>query len=98
MLEISKVALRFRQAEAFVSVKGRKPNSEAFAVVIGAGSGTKMISRSFSITDRHRQAVESKADEIAEQLRKQGLGTEVLLAILAKAGMRLTADEEKSNG
>jgi len=98
MLEISKVALRFRQAEAFVSVKGRKPNSEAFAVVIGAGSGVKTISRSFAITDRHREAVETKADEIANQLRKQGLGTEVLLAILAKAGMRLAADEEKSDG
>lgn len=98
MLEISKVALRFRQAEAFVSVKGRKPNSEAFAVVIGSGSGTKIISRSFAITDRHRKAVESKADELADQLRKQGLGTEVLLAILAKAGMRLTADEEEKNG
>lgn len=98
MLEISKVALRFRQAEAFVSVKGRKPNSEAFAVVIGSGSGTKMISRSFAITDRHRQAVESKADEIADQLRNQGLGTEVLLAILAKAGMRLAADEEQNHG
>ena len=80
-LEISKVALRFRQAEAFVSVKGRKPNSEAFAVVIGAGAGAKMISRTFDITDRHRQAVETKANEIAEQLRKQGLGTNVLLAI-----------------
>jgi hypothetical protein len=98
MLEISKVALRFRQAEAFVSVKGRKPNSEAFAVVIGSGSGTKIISRSFAITDRHRKAVESKANELADQLRKQGLGTEVLLAILAKAGMRLTADEEEKNG
>ena len=97
-LEISKVALRFRQAEAFVSVKGRKPNSEAFAVVIGAGTGAKMISRSFDITDRHRQAVESKADEIVNQLRKQGLGTDVLLAILAKAGMRLTADEEGNHG
>jgi hypothetical protein len=97
-LEISKVALRFRQAEAFVSVKGRKPNSEAFAVVIGAGAGAKIISRTFDITDRHRQAVETKADEIAEQLRKQGFGTNVLLAILAKAGMRLTADEEQSHG
>lgn len=97
-LEISKVALRFRQAEAFVSVKGRKPNSEAFAVVIGAGSGAKMISRSFDITDRHRQAVDTKADEIANQLREQGLGTDILLAILAKAGMRLTADEEQRHG
>jgi hypothetical protein len=96
-LEISKVALRFRQAEAFVAVKGRKPNSEAFAVVIGAGTGAKMISRSFHITDRHRQAVETKADELASQLRKQGLGTDVLLAILAKAGMRLTADEEENH-
>lgn len=96
-LEISKVALRFRQAEAFVSVKGRKPNSEAFAVVIGAGTGARMISRSFSITDRHRETVESKADEIADQLRKQGLGIDVLLAILAKAGMRLTADEEENH-
>ena len=70
MLEISKIALRFRQAEAFVCVKGRKPNSEAFAVVIGAGSDAKIISRSFSITDRHHHAVETKADEIADQLRK----------------------------
>lgn len=98
MLEISKVALRFRQAEAFVSVKGRKPNSEAFVVVIGAGSGAKMISRSFAITDRHLKTVVSKADELADQLRKQGLGTEVMLAILAKAGMRLTADEEQNFG
>lgn len=97
-LEISKVALRFRQAEAFVSVKGRKPNSEAFAVVIGAGTGAKIISRSFDITDRHRQAVDSKANEIAAQLRKQGLGTDILLAILAKAGMRLAADEEENHG
>lgn len=98
MLEISKVALRFRQAEAFVSVKGRKPNSEAFAVVIGSGAGAKMIYRSFDITDRHRQAVDTKADEIANQLGKQGLGINVLLAILAKAGLRLTADEEQNHG
>lgn len=94
-LEISKVALNFRQAEAFVSVKGRKPKSEAFAIVIGTGTSAKMVSRSFSITDRHRQAVESKGFALADQLRQQGLSTDVLLAILAKAGMKLTADEEK---
>ncbi|MGK8171067.1 ATP-binding protein [Pseudomonas aeruginosa] len=98
MLEISKVALRFRQAEAFVSVKGRQPNSEAFAVVIGAGSNAKTISRTFAITDRHRRTVESKADELADQLRRQGLETEVLLAILAKTGMQLAAEEEQNHG
>lgn len=97
MLEISRVALRFRQAEAFVSVKGRQPNSEAFAVVIGAGSNAKTISRTFAITDRHRRTVESKAEEIADQLRQQGLETEIILAILAKAGMQLAAEEEQKH-
>jgi len=94
-LDISQSALRFVQAEAFVSVKGRKPNSEAFAVVIGVGAGAKIVSRSFSITDRHRQAVDSKAKEITAQLRRQGLGANVLLAILARVGLQLTTDEEE---
>jgi hypothetical protein len=102
MLEIAQASLRFRQTEAFVSVRGRKPTSEAFAVVIGAGSDTMMISRSFSIPDRHRKAVENMADLLANQLKSEGLGTDVLLAILAKAGMRLTveddANREKAHG
>lgn len=102
MLEIAQASLRFRQAEAFVSVRGRKPTSEAFAVVIGAGSDTRIVSRSFSIPDRHRAAVENMADLLAHQLQSEGLGTDVLLAILAKAGMRLTieddANKEKAHG
>jgi hypothetical protein len=94
MLEIAQASLRFRQTEAFVSVRGRKPTSEAFAVVIGAGSDTKIISRSFSIPDRHRAAVENMADILAHQLKSEGLSTDVLLAILAKAGMRLTIEND----
>ena len=99
ILELAKFARRFREAEAFVAVKGRKAHTEAIAVVIGAGTDTKTISRSFVIPDRHRQTVESKADEVALMLKGQGLGTEVLLAILAKAGMKLASnDKESSNG
>lgn len=99
ILELAKFARRFREAEAFVAVQGRKAHSEAIAVVIGAGSDTKMISRSFAISDRHRKTVESKADEVASMLEAQGLGTEVLLAILAKAGMKLASiDKESANG
>ena len=96
-LEISKFSLRFRQSEAFVAVKGRKPNSEAFAVVIGAGSDAMTITRSFAITDRHRTAVEANSDEIANQLLRQGLDTDVLLAILAKVGLKITKNEEGKN-
>lgn len=98
ILELAKFARRFREAEAFVAVQGREAHSEAIAVVIGAGSNTKTISRSFAISDRHRQIVDSKADEVVSMLERQGLGTEVLLAILAKAGMRLASiDQEVAN-
>lgn len=99
ILELAKFARRFRETEAFVAVQGRKAHSEAIAVVIGAGSNTKMVSRSFAISDRYRKTVENKADEIASMLEAQGLRTEVLLAILAKAGMRLaSSDKETVNG
>ncbi|RRA23387.1 ATP-binding protein [Burkholderia cepacia] len=90
-LELTKFARRFRETEAFVAVQGRKAHSEAIAVVIGAGSDTKTISRSFSVSVRHRETVEAKAEEVAAMLKAQGLGTEVLLAILAKAGLKLTS-------
>jgi len=99
VLELAKYARRFRESEAFAGVQGRAAHSEAIAVVIGAGADTKTISRSFSIPDRHRKTVEAKANELASMLEGQGLGTEVLLAILAKAGMKLVSiDKETANG
>ncbi|HEJ3201152.1 TPA: ATP-binding protein [Pseudomonas aeruginosa] len=99
VLELTKFARRFRETEAFVGVHGRKAHSEAIAVIIGAGSDTKTISRSFAISDRHHQTVESKAYEVVSMLEGQGLETEVLLAILAKAGMKLVSQEkDETNG
>lgn len=100
VLELAKFARRFRESEAFAGVQGRAARSEAIAVVIGAGADTKTISRSFSIPDRHRKTVDAKADEIALMLESQGLGADVLLAILAKAGMKLVSsiDKETANG
>jgi hypothetical protein len=97
ILELAKFARRFREAEAFVAVQGRKAHSEAIAVVIGVGSETKVISRSFAISDRHRQMVEAEADEVASMLEGRGLETEVLLAILAKAGMKLASIDKKTD-
>lgn len=98
LLELSQFARRFREAEAFVSIQGRKARSEAIAVVIGAGSDTRTISRTFSISERHRKTVDDKADELVSMLQSQGLGTDILLAILAKTGMKLATDKEESNG
>jgi hypothetical protein len=99
VLELAKLARRFRESEAFAAVQGRKAHSEAIAIVIGAGSNTKTVSRSFSISERQRKTVEAKADELASMLEGHRLGNDILLAILAKVGMKLAAIErEASNG
>jgi hypothetical protein len=98
LLELAQFARRFREAEAYVAVQGREARSEAIAVVIGAGAETRTISRSFAISERHRKTVDDKAAELANMLQGQGLGTDVLLAILAKAGMKLVTEREESNG
>jgi hypothetical protein len=98
VLELAKFARRFRESEAFAAVQGRKAHSEAIAIVIGAGSNTKTISRSFSISERHRKTVDAKAAELTSMLKGQQLGTDILLAILAQVGMKLTSNEmEASN-
>jgi hypothetical protein len=98
LLELSQFARRFREAEAFVSIQGRKARSEGFAVIIGAGSDTRTISRTFAISERHRKTVDDKATEVALMLQGQGLSIDVLLAILAKTGMKLATDKEETNG
>jgi hypothetical protein len=99
LLEIARFALRFRQSEALVAVQGRKPSSEAFAVVVGAGSQIRTFSREFDIPERHREKVENLADELASRLRSEGLSTEVLMAALGRACMRLAQDgKDQDNG
>lgn len=98
VLELVQFARRFREAEAFVAVKGREARSEAIALVIGAGADTTTLSRSFAISERHRKTVEDKAAELASMLQGQGFETDVLLAILAKAGMKLATEKEQVDG
>lgn len=98
LLELVQFARRFREAEAFVAVKGREARSEAIALVIGAGADTTTISRSFAIAEHHRKTVEDKAAELASMLQGQGLETDVLLAILAKTGMKLATEKEQVDG
>jgi len=99
LLEIARFSLRFRQCEALVSVRGRKPRSEAFAVVVGAGAQARTFSWEFDVPERHREEVESLADELAARLRSEGLRTEVLMAALGRACMRLAQEGgEEHNG
>lgn len=95
-LEIAQAALRFRRDEAFVSVKGRKPKTEALAVVFGAGPETRTMARSFAIPDRHAPKVDEMVDKLILDLKAHGLGMDLMLAALAKTGMRLTEEDTES--
>ena len=81
-----------------MSVRGRKPTSEAFAVVVGAGPQTKTVSRQFEVPERHIGTVETLAKELADGLLSKGLKTEVLLAALGHACLRLAANDGKRDG
>lgn len=94
ILELSKLARRFREAEAFASVQGRESHSEAIALVLGTGSETVTVSRSFTISEHHQDAIQSKFKEIVSILQSQDLNTEVALAIIAKVGMELVVSEK----
>ncbi|WP_422402996.1 ATP-binding protein [Pseudomonas sp. GZD-209] len=94
LLEISSAALRFRQAEVFSTVKNRKPKTEAFAVAIGTGANLKLLSKSFSVTDRYKAKVEEKANAVAGLLENDDFSNDLILAILAKAGMKLIGEQE----
>lgn len=94
-LDIAQAALRFRRDEAFVAVKGRKPKTDAFAVVFGAGPETRTISRAFSVSDKHAPKLDKLVDRLVADLMAQDLDTELLFAALAKTGMRLSEEDIK---
>jgi hypothetical protein len=99
-LDIAQAALGFRRNEAFVAVKGRKPKTDAFAVVFGAGPQTRTVSRSFAVSDKHAPKVDELVDKLVADLTSQGMRTDLLLAALAKTGMRLSerdVNERSSN-
>lgn len=94
-LDIAQAALRFRRDEAFVAVKGRKPKTDAFAVVFGAGPETRTISRAFAVSEKQAPSVNKLVDKLVEDLMANGMDTDLLLAALAKTGMRLTEKDTK---
>ncbi|KDR27147.1 hypothetical protein [Caballeronia zhejiangensis] len=94
LLAIAEWALRFKQVEALLSVQGRAPTREAFAIVIGAGKESKSVSRTFEISERDLPTVKRIATSLLDQMTGRGLKTEILLAALAQAGMSITENNK----
>ncbi|ECC9471740.1 ATP-binding protein [Salmonella enterica subsp. enterica] len=89
LMEIANFALRFRQSEALVSIQGRKPSSEAFAVVIGAGSEMKTFKHEFSIPAQFNHQIDNLAGELIRTLSGKGLNPDIIMAALGKACIKI---------
>lgn len=97
LVAVAELALAFRRAEALVTVQGRTPGREAFAVVIGAGGNSKVVSKTFEVASRDKKAVQGAADSLVRFLESSGLKGDLLLAALARAGSTL-AEKENNRG
>ncbi|SEM64811.1 hypothetical protein SAMN03159362_5681 [Pseudomonas sp. NFIX51] len=94
LVAVADLSLAFRKAEALISVKGRQPGRESFAIVIGAGGSSSVVAKDFEVAGRDRQAVRGAADRVIELLKASGLEGNLLLAALAQAGTVLVSKEE----
>lgn len=94
LVAVADLALAFRKAEALISVEGRQPGRESFAVVIGAGGSSKVVAKNFEVASRDREAVRGAAERILEVLKASGLDGDLLLAALAHAGTSITAEKD----
>lgn len=97
LVAVAELALAFRRAEALVTVQGRAPGREAFSVVIGSGGTSKVITKTFEVAGRDKQAVQGTAESLVRFLESSGLKGDLLLAALARAGSVL-AEKESKNG
>lgn len=96
LLAVSDLALSFRKAEALVSVHGRGLGREAIAVVIGTGGASEVITKTFELASRDKQAVDDAARDLLSRLESLGLKGDLLFAALAKASSTLYEKEVKN--
>ena len=70
---------------------------EAITFVIGAGGASEVISKTFELASRDREAVDDAAREVLSRLESLGLTGDLLFAALAKASSTLY-EKEVNNG
>lgn len=92
MLELSKLAEKFKRAEAFARVKGRPDGRHAISFVVGLDRSPQVIARDFEIAERDRMKVLEVARQISAIAGSHKV--EVLLAALAQVGSELISSDQ----
>jgi hypothetical protein len=97
VVAVSELALAFRRAEALVDVQGRGPGREAFSIIVGAAGTSQVITKTFELAGRDKNAVQVAADDLLRHLENSGLKGDLLFATLARMGSILNEKENKND-
>lgn len=90
-LQLTKWAFEFRRVEALASVQGRRSSRQALAVVFGGG---RTVSGTFDIAQADSASVRALADRFLEGFTQGTIKSDVLLAALVDAGMRVLEQQQ----
>lgn len=88
-LEIAKWVTKFRQYEAYASIKGRESNRDAYAIVAGNGSSLHCRIVEFDISEYELDLAKNAVYGLFETLVGKGNKPEALLAAFTEVGMNL---------
>ncbi len=86
-LALADLALGFRRAEMLARVKGRHPEREAIALVVGTGESGHAVVQEFEIADRDRERISDLSMSLREVLAKSGVDKSVALGALAETSL-----------
>lgn len=91
--ELARLAVRFKEAEAFAGLKGRAPTSRAISVMIGVNPEDKPLVQAFAVTDTELDQADLLAKEFLERIRSHAGHSTIGMAALARAVEQLSMAE-----
>lgn len=94
LLELAKLGRRFREAEALATVRDRRSNTEALALVVGLDPLLPPLIRTFELTEDEKAVATVLAEGLLAQLAVDKPTGEMKLAALARAVASLAGEVE----
>ncbi len=92
LLELARFGRRFREAEALATVRDRRTNTEALAVIVGLDPTKPGLLTSFEVTSDEREEASRLAQHLLNVLDSHPAQSSVRLAALARVVATLTTE------
>lgn len=93
MIELARLAMRFRQVELLASVKGRVPSRQSVAMAVSLPDGEQARLRAVDISAHDRSNVSRMAEDIRKFLLDRSSDRDLCLAAMAEAAFALAETE-----